>query len=85
MFEFGDVDAAFAAATHTITGRYSFPRFSSTPMECYVVIADWLETSDGPEVTAWATSAARSRWVSPAHPASRRRGSGLRADLQDTP
>lgn len=53
-FTFGEVDDAFAAAPHTITGRYSFPRYSSTPMECYSVIADWRQTDDGPEVTTWA-------------------------------
>lgn len=53
-FTFGEVDDAFAAAPHTITGRYSFPRYSSTPMECYSVIADWRHTDDGPEVTTWA-------------------------------
>ncbi|MDR7251329.1 2-furoyl-CoA dehydrogenase large subunit [Nocardioides sp. BE266] len=53
-FTFGEVDDAFARSPHTITGRYSFPRYSSTPMECYSVIADWKETDDGPEVTTWA-------------------------------
>ncbi|WP_416956752.1 xanthine dehydrogenase family protein molybdopterin-binding subunit [Nocardioides sp. T5] len=53
-FTFGEVDGAFAAAPHTITGRYSFPRYSSTPMECFSVIADWRDTDDGPEVTTWA-------------------------------
>lgn len=53
-FTFGEVDDAFAAAPHTITGCYSFPRYSSTPMECYSVIADWRHTDDGPEVTTWA-------------------------------
>jgi 2-furoyl-CoA dehydrogenase large subunit len=53
-FDFGEVDDAFARAAHTVTGRYSFPRYSSTPMECYSVIADWQDTIDGPEVTTWA-------------------------------
>lgn len=53
-FTFGEVDDAFAAAPHRITGQYSFPRYSSTPMECYSVIADWRDTDDGPEVTTWA-------------------------------
>ncbi|MCW2793419.1 MAG: aldehyde oxidase and xanthine dehydrogenase molybdopterin binding protein [Nocardioides sp.] len=52
-FSFGDVDGAFAAAPHTVTGSYSFPRYSSTPMECYSVVADWQDRADGPEVTAW--------------------------------
>nr|WP_276978525.1 xanthine dehydrogenase family protein molybdopterin-binding subunit [Ferrimicrobium acidiphilum] len=53
-FEFGRVDEAFDSAAHTVKGRYSFPRYSSTPMECYSVIADWQDTADGPGITAWA-------------------------------
>jgi 2-furoyl-CoA dehydrogenase large subunit len=53
-FTFGQVDEAFSRASRTVTGRYSFPRYSSTPMECFSVIADWQQTADGPEVTAWA-------------------------------
>lgn len=53
-FSFGEVEDAFAAAPHAITGRYSFPRYSSTPMEGYSVIAEWRQTDDGPEVTTWA-------------------------------
>jgi 2-furoyl-CoA dehydrogenase large subunit len=53
-FAFGDFDAATARAHRVITRDYSFPRYSSTPMECYSVIADWQDTAEGPEVTAWA-------------------------------
>jgi 2-furoyl-CoA dehydrogenase large subunit len=53
-FTFGEVDQAFATARHTVVGRYSFPRYSSTPMECYSVVAEWHDRVDGPEVTAWA-------------------------------
>lgn len=53
-FTFGDVEGAFAAATHIVTRSYSFPRYSSTPMECYSVVADWRDGADGPEVTAHA-------------------------------
>lgn len=53
-FAFGDFEAAAAQAARVITRDYSFPRYSSMPMECYSVIADWQETGDGPEVTAWA-------------------------------
>lgn len=53
-FSFGDVDAAFAAAEHVVTGSYEFPRYSSTPMECYSVIAEWRDEADGPSITAWA-------------------------------
>jgi len=53
-FTFGDFEAAAASAERVVTRDYSFPRYSSTPMECYSVIADWQDTADGPEVTAWA-------------------------------
>lgn len=53
-FTFGKVDESFAQAPHTVSKRYSFPRYSSTPMECSSVIAEWRETADGPEVTTWA-------------------------------
>ena len=53
-FTFGDVDDAFARAPHVVTGNYSFPRYSSTPMECYAVVADWRDGAAGPEVTAHA-------------------------------
>ena len=53
-FTFGDVDDAFARASHVVTGNYSFPRYSSTPMECYAVVADWRDGAAGPEVTAHA-------------------------------
>ncbi len=53
-FEFGDVDGAFAAARQVVTRSYSFPRYSSTPMECYSVVADWRDSVEGPEVTAHA-------------------------------
>jgi 2-furoyl-CoA dehydrogenase large subunit len=53
-FTFGEVDESFAQARHTVSKRYSFPRYSSTPMECSSVIAEWRETADGPEVTTWA-------------------------------
>lgn len=53
-FHFGPVEQRFAQADHVVTGEYEFPRYSSTPMECYAVIADWQEESDGPAITAWA-------------------------------
>ncbi|TQC42794.1 xanthine dehydrogenase family protein molybdopterin-binding subunit [Rhodococcus sp. WS4] len=53
-FTFGDVEGTFAAAAHIVTRSYSFPRYSSTPMECYSVVADWRDGADGPEVTAHA-------------------------------
>ena len=53
-FDFGDFSAAAEQAPRVITRSYSFPRYSSMPMECYSVIADWRETGDGPEVVSWA-------------------------------
>jgi 2-furoyl-CoA dehydrogenase large subunit len=53
-FTFGDFEAAAASADRVVTRDYSFPRYSSTPMECYSAIADWQDTIEGPEVTAWA-------------------------------
>ena len=50
-FSFGDPDDAFAHADKVVRGSYRFPRYSSTPMECYVVIANWQEHSDGPLVS----------------------------------
>ena len=53
-FSFGPVDEAFAAADHVVSGEYSFPRYSSMPLECYSVVANWTETAEGPAVEAWA-------------------------------
>ena len=53
-FSFGPVEAAFAGADHVVSGDYSFPRYSSMPMECYCVVANWTETAEGPAVEAWA-------------------------------
>ncbi|MCW2575007.1 MAG: carbon monoxide dehydrogenase, partial [Modestobacter sp.] len=53
-FSFGRVDQAFADATHVVRGEYDFPRYSSVPMECYSVIANWTEDSAGPAIEAWA-------------------------------
>jgi 2-furoyl-CoA dehydrogenase large subunit len=53
-FTFGDPEAAFATAAHVVEGSYSFPRYSSTPMECYAVVADWQEDASGPQITAYA-------------------------------
>jgi 2-furoyl-CoA dehydrogenase large subunit len=55
-FTFGPVDEAFSRADHVISGEYSFPRYSSMPMECYSVVASWTDGADGlgPVVEAWA-------------------------------
>ncbi|HET8682567.1 MAG TPA: xanthine dehydrogenase family protein molybdopterin-binding subunit [Micromonosporaceae bacterium] len=53
-FTFGDVAEAFARADRVVAGGYDFPRYSSTPMECYAVVADWRDEADGPAIEAWA-------------------------------
>lgn len=53
-FHFGPVEQTFADADRVVTGEYEFPRYSSTPMECYSVLAEWHDEVDGPAVTAWA-------------------------------
>lgn len=53
-FHFGGTDSAFAEADHVVRGTYSFPRYSSTPMECYSVVADWQEDDHDPAIRAWA-------------------------------
>jgi 2-furoyl-CoA dehydrogenase large subunit len=53
-FTFGDVDEAFTTAAKVVSAEYTFPRYSSVPMECYSVVAEWREEGDGPAVTAWA-------------------------------
>ena len=51
-FRYGDPEAAFAAADLVVRERFRQPRSSSTPIECYGVIASW-EPATG-SVTAWA-------------------------------
>jgi 2-furoyl-CoA dehydrogenase large subunit len=53
-FSFGKIKDAFGQADHVISGEYSFPRYSSMPMECYSVVAGWTDDADGPAVEAWA-------------------------------
>lgn len=52
-FSYGDPETAFAEASRVIEAEYSFPRYSSTPMECFSVIAHWEDLGSGPEVTAY--------------------------------
>jgi 2-furoyl-CoA dehydrogenase large subunit len=40
-FAYGDTAAAFAAADRTVALDVAFPRLSFTPMECYVVVAQY--------------------------------------------
>jgi 2-furoyl-CoA dehydrogenase large subunit len=53
-FTFGEVDQAFADAAHVVEGEYDFPRYSSVPMECYSIVANWTDDPAGPAVEAWA-------------------------------
>ena len=45
--EFGEVEAAFARADQTVHGSFSFPRYSSTPIETYGVVAHWEQDGTG--------------------------------------
>ena len=51
-FRYGDPEAAFAAAAHRIAITTRYPRNSGTPIECFVVIAEYLPGEDAYEVTA---------------------------------
>src|SRR5215472_8069147 len=42
VFEYGNVEKAFKQAAHVVDiGRLHFHRFSSTPLECNVILANW--------------------------------------------
>jgi 2-furoyl-CoA dehydrogenase large subunit len=51
-FRYGDPEAAFAAAAHRITLKVEYPRNGCTPLECSVLIAEYLPGEDAYEVTA---------------------------------
>ena len=50
-FEFGNPDAAFEEADVVIEDRFVFPRYSSTPIETYGVIAHYEAAAD--QMTIW--------------------------------
>jgi 2-furoyl-CoA dehydrogenase large subunit len=50
-FRFGDPEGAFEHAAHHVEATFRFPRYSSTPIECYAVIADWNDAEH--EATVW--------------------------------
>jgi 2-furoyl-CoA dehydrogenase large subunit len=50
-FEFGDPDGAFGEADIVVEEKFTFPRYSSTPIETYGVIADYDHSSD--QMTIW--------------------------------
>ncbi len=51
-FRYGNPESALASAQLVVRERFSFPRWSCTPLECYGVVADWDEASGS--LTAWA-------------------------------
>jgi 2-furoyl-CoA dehydrogenase large subunit len=51
-FAYGEVEDALAKADLVVRERFSFPRWSCTPVECYGVICDWDESTE--MLTAWA-------------------------------
>ncbi|MBV9197919.1 MAG: xanthine dehydrogenase family protein [Solirubrobacterales bacterium] len=51
--QFGELDGAFANADAVVEGSFSFPRYSSTPIETYGVVAHWEHDGAGDQVTAW--------------------------------
>lgn len=51
-FRYGDPETAFASAPHVVALTQRYPRNSCTPMECAVVIADWLSEEEGYDVSS---------------------------------
>jgi 2-furoyl-CoA dehydrogenase large subunit len=49
-FSYGDPDAAFAAADRVVSIKVHYPRNSCTPIECYVVVAEYLSPDEGYDV-----------------------------------
>jgi 2-furoyl-CoA dehydrogenase large subunit len=51
-FRYGDPEAAFAKAAHRVTLETHYPRNTCTPIECAVVVAEFLAGNEGYEVTS---------------------------------
>jgi 2-furoyl-CoA dehydrogenase large subunit len=51
-FRYGDLDSAFATAPHRISITTEYPRNGGVPIECFVVIAEYLPTEGAYEITA---------------------------------
>jgi 2-furoyl-CoA dehydrogenase large subunit len=51
-FRYGDPEAAFAVAPHRISITTEYPRNGGMPIECFVVIAEYLASEGAYEVTA---------------------------------
>jgi 2-furoyl-CoA dehydrogenase large subunit len=53
-FSFGDAESEFQRAERVVSATFSFPRYSSTPIENYGCICRYESKSQGDQVTAWA-------------------------------
>src|SRR6516225_7580226 len=51
-FSYGDPDGAFVAAAHRVSVTTRYPRNAASPLECFVVIAEYLPGEAAYEVTA---------------------------------
>lgn len=51
-FRYGDPESAFAAAAHTVELTQRYPRNSCTPIECAVVVAEYLSEAEGYDVSS---------------------------------
>lgn len=51
-FVYGEPDEAFAKAKHVVKTEVVYPRSSYTPMECFVVVANYLKATDSYDVLA---------------------------------
>ncbi|MGF6273303.1 2-furoyl-CoA dehydrogenase large subunit [Massilia sp. UYP11] len=51
-FRYGDPEGAFARAAHTVELSVRYPRNSCTPIECAVVVADYLSAEEGYDVAS---------------------------------
>jgi 2-furoyl-CoA dehydrogenase large subunit len=51
-FRYGDPESAFASAPHRISITTEYPRNAGTPIECFVVLAEYLPAEGAYEVTA---------------------------------
>jgi len=51
-FRYGDPETAFAEAEHRISITTNYPRNSATPIECFVVIAEYFPGEEAYEVVA---------------------------------
>jgi 2-furoyl-CoA dehydrogenase large subunit len=52
VFRYGDPETAFAEAEHRVSITTRYPRNAATPIECFVVIAEYLPGEEAYEVVA---------------------------------